>query len=126
MEEHVYNAILFTIITTLLITTGQVLWKIGLNSIGGLYIKEYSIFANFLRIISSLYFWLGIGIYIIATGFFMYLLSKYELSLIIPIGSIAFIFSLIAGIIFFQEEVNIYRWLGVIVIIIGVFLISKS
>ena len=120
------KVIVFTVITSILITGGQVLWKIGLHNINGFYLKEYNLFENIYRIIKSGYILTGFAVYVLATGFFMYLLSKHELSLIIPIMSISFIFALIAGIIFFHEEVNTYRWFGVVVIILGVYLITKS
>jgi uncharacterized membrane protein len=120
------NAIIFTIITTLLITLGQVFWKLGLNSLGGLFIEDLSLFDNILRLITSIYIILGFIIYAIATIFFMYLLSKYDISLIIPLSSISFVFSLFAGSIFFNEDINIFKIIGVAVIIGGVIILSKS
>jgi len=120
------SLILKTIVMTILLTIGQVSWKLGLSRMGGFYVKELNMAGNLMRYIGSGYIWAGLMAYISATIIFMYLLSKYELSLVMPISSISFVFSMLAGIYFFQETVNIYRWAGVAAIIFGVFLISKS
>lgn len=120
------KAIVLTVITSVLITAGQVLWKIGLHNIGGLYVKDKNILDNSLRLISSWHIMTGFVMYGLATGTFMYLLSKYRISLVIPLLSVSFIFSLFAGIAIFREKVNIYNWIGAVVIIIGVYLITRN
>ena len=117
---------MLTIITSLLVTVGQILWKLGLQDFNKYLSQDNLSFKNVFIILRSGYILSGFIIYLTATGFFMYLLFKYEISMIIPLSSISFIFSLIAGVIIFNEDVNIYRWLGVIVIILGVYLIAKS
>jgi hypothetical protein len=37
--------VILSTFTTLLITSGQVLWKLGLNRIGGFYLGEYGLLA---------------------------------------------------------------------------------
>lgn len=120
------KVVLLSFFTTFLITTGQVLWKIGLQKIGGFYLPEKNLIENFFRIIFNGWIFSGFVVYAIATGFFMWLLSKYEISLIIPISSISFIFSLIAGYLLFNEQISILRLAGVLLIIAGVFLVIKN
>nr|NQU93156.1 EamA family transporter [Bacteroidota bacterium] len=120
------KVVLLSFFTTLLITSGQVLWKIGLQKIGGFYLPEKNILENFLRIILDGWIFSGFVVYAIATGFFMYLLSKYAISLIIPISSVSFIFSLIAGTLIFHEQVNVLRFVGVFMIMLGVFFVIKN
>lgn len=112
--------------TTLLVTSGQVLWKIGLQRIGGFYLPDKSIIENFFRIILNGWIFSGFVVYAIATGFFMWLLSKYEISLVIPISSVAFIYSLIAGYFVFNEQITLLRLAGVLLIVGGVFMVVKN
>jgi len=119
-------AILLTVLTTVLIALAQVLWKIGLDKIGGFYLPESSIFENIVRVAFSVYIISGILLYVIATVIFLFLLNKYPISLIVPLSSISFIFTMIAGIVIFKEQVNYINWIGAIVILIGVFLITKK
>ncbi len=117
-------AIFLTVFTTILIASAQVLWKIGLEKIGGFYLPTQNIFANFFRIAISFYIILGLFLYVIATIVFLFLINKYPISLIVPLSSISFIFTMIAGIIVFKEQVNLTNWAGAIVILIGVYLIT--
>ena len=54
------------------------------------------------------------------------LLKKIAFSILYPMISLSYIFGMLAAIIIFKEQVPLIRWLGVILIISGVFLISKS
>lgn len=118
--------IILSTFTTLLITSGQVLWKLGLNRIGGFYLGEYGLVGNLYRILTSPFVIAGFAVYIIATGFFMYLLSRYDISLVIPISSVSFIFSLIAGAYIFHEQISLTRITGVFVIIAGILMVLKN
>lgn len=120
------KVVLLSFFTTLLITSGQVLWKIGLHKIGGFYIPEKNLIDNFFRIMLNGWIFSGFVVYAIATGFFMWLLSKYEISLIIPISSISFIFSLIAGTLIFNEHINAIRFIGVFFIMLGVYFVIRN
>ena len=121
-----FKVVLLSVFTTLLITTGQVLWKIGLQKIGGFYIAEKSIVENFFRIVFNGWIFSGFVVYAIARGFFMWLLSKFEISLVIPISSVAFIYSLLAGYWIFNETISPLRIVGVICIMFGVFLVVRN
>jgi len=120
------KVVLLSFFTTLLITSGQVLWKIGLHQIGGLYLPEKGILDNIFRIILNGWIFSGFVVYAVATVFFMWLLSKYEISLVIPISSVSFIFSLIAGTLIFHEQIHALRFIGVILIMLGVFFVIKN
>jgi drug/metabolite transporter (DMT)-like permease len=119
-------AFLYAAIGSLLITLGQVLWKIAIDKNGGLINCNYTIAQNILNIFGSPYMLLGLLIYALATLFWMYLLGKYEYSYIYPMFSLTYVFSFVFAIFLFDENINLQKWLGVIVIIIGIFIISKS
>ena len=53
-------------------------------------------------------------------------MSKASLSFIYPFISLSFVFVLLFSTILFKEEVSILRWIGVLVICLGVFLVSRS
>jgi drug/metabolite transporter (DMT)-like permease len=120
------KTVLLAISTTLLITSGQVLWKIGIQKAGGFYLPEQSIIGNLFRILFNGWVFSGFVVYAIATGFFMWLISKFDISLIIPITSVAFIYSLLAGYFIFGEQISLYRVFGVLLIIAGVFFVVKN
>jgi multidrug transporter EmrE-like cation transporter len=121
-----FKLILLSFFTTLLTISGQVLWKIGLLRIGGFYRDEYGVIGNAMRIIGNPQVIAGFFLYVVATGFFMFLISKYDMSLVIPLGSVSFVFSLIAGACIFHEHVTMFRIAGVFVIIAGIFMVLKN
>jgi len=120
------RAIIFTFLFSVITSIGQVLWKIGLNNVGGFYVKEMNVFQNVWRILWSWHIILGFVAFMVATGIWFYLLSNYKISVIIPISSVSFIFSMIAGKYFFYEHISLYNWFGVVLIIIGVVFIANQ
>ena len=124
INHKMFKVIFYTILTSILITGGQVFWKIGISRAGGFYLTDQTWIANIFRIILNSYVLLGFFIYAIATVFFMYLLANYKVSFIIPLSSISYIFALIAGRLIFDEFISISNIVGVFIIIIGVAVIS--
>jgi drug/metabolite transporter (DMT)-like permease len=120
------KTVLLAVSTTLLITSGQVLWKIGIQKAGGFYLPEQSIVGNVFRILFNGWVFSGFVVYALATGFFMWLISKFDISLIIPITSVAFIYSLLAGYFIFGEQISLFRVFGVLLIVAGVFFVVKN
>ncbi|MBE0637407.1 MAG: EamA family transporter [Bacteroidales bacterium] len=120
------KVVVLSVLTTLLITSGQVLWKVGIQKAGGFYLPEQSIFENVFRILLNGWVFSGFVVYALATGFFMWLISKFDISLIIPITSVAFIYSLLAGYFIFHEQISLVRVFGVLLIIAGVFFVVKN
>ena len=120
------KTVLLAISTTLLITSGQVLWKIGIQKAGGFYLPEQSIIGNVFRILFNGWVFSGFVVYALATGFFLRLISKFDISLIIPITSVAFIYSLLAGYFIFGEQISLFRVFGVLLIVAGVLFVVKN
>jgi drug/metabolite transporter (DMT)-like permease len=120
------KTVVLSIFTTFLITSGQVCWKLGFSKVGGFYLSDQSIPANLFRVLTNPFILTGFAVYIVATAFFMFLLSKFDISLVIPLSSVSFIFSLIAGAVIFHEEMSLTRVLGVVVIIVGILLVVKK
>ena len=69
------SAFFYTIITTLLITIGQVLWKLGIEKSGGFYVSDQTWIENIFRILFNYHVLIGFILYALATVFFMYLLA---------------------------------------------------
>lgn len=115
---NIMNAVLF-IMNVLLLVVGQTIWKIGAEKI------EISGFKSIISIIFSPWIIGGGILYIIATAIWLYLLSKLPLSLIYPLQSIAYILALFVALIIFKEVIPITRWIGVAVILFGVYLVTK-
>jgi len=119
-------AVIYAAIGSLLITLGQVLWKIAINRNGGLVNNNYTIIQNISNIFGSPYMILGLIIYAIATLFWMYLLGKYQYSYIYPLFSMTYIFSFLFAAFLFGESIGATKIIGVGLIVIGIFSIARS
>ncbi len=112
-------------ICALLITVGQVFWKIALIKKNFSFSSDITI-KKVINLIFSPYMISGIVIYFFATIFWLYLLNKFEYSKIYPMLASAFIFALIFAHYIFKENIGWYKISGVLFIIIGIFLISRG
>ncbi|MBO4654087.1 MAG: EamA family transporter [Bacteroidales bacterium] len=54
-----------------------------------------------------------------------YLLKKHDFSLVYPLTSISYIFGVLMAAFFMGETVPITRWIGVVIVVIGVYFIIK-
>ena len=68
------------------------------------------------------------GMVLHATNFFLWaaVLSKVDLSVAFPTGSMSYIFVALLSVVFLGEHISAYRWGGIILIIIGIWFISRS
>lgn len=102
------------VINDLLDTTAQLLMKKGIHHLFN--------FANH----DSYLFWMGLAIYLFNFFLWMYILSKTDLSVALPLASAGYILIPIAAVFFLHELVRPMRWLGLVLIISGIYFVSKS
>jgi drug/metabolite transporter (DMT)-like permease len=68
----------------------------------------------------------GVCIFVSALVLWMYLLSQFDLSFLYPLSSLAFIITAFGGWIFLAETITLYRWIGIVLILLGVMCIAKT
>lgn len=61
-----------------------------------------------------------------ATLLWMYILKHFPLSVAYPLISISYVFGMIASILIFHETVSISKWIGVALIMGGVFFLLRQ
>lgn len=111
-------------ISILLAVAGQLLMKKGMMIFGTFPASQllYKIIPMFL----NPYVFVGFACFGMSSVFWLVVLSRLELSLVYPMVSVAYILVAIASWFLFKENVTLMRWLGIFVIVFGVFLISRS
>ena len=72
------------------------------------------------------YFSIAVLAYLASTIFYFYALSRTHLSWAYSIGGLSYIFTVLLAAFVLMEHVPLLRWLGVIVITIGVVIIGLS
>lgn len=60
-----------------------------------------------------------------ASLLWMYIIKHFPLSMAYPLISLSYIFGMLAAIYIFHENVNINKWIGVLLIMIGCIIVSK-
>lgn len=70
------------------------------------------------------YFYVAIFIFAIATIIWVVILSKERLSIVYPILSLAYVVAAILGSFFLNEKITALNFIGVLIIIAGVFLVT--
>lgn len=105
-------------INIVMLSTGQILFKLGLNKIGTITL------ANSWKAIFSPTIFLGLVLYVIATLIWFVVLTKMPLSVAYPAQSFAYVLGIIAALFIFNEPISLVKWIGAAVIMIGVFLIA--
>lgn len=68
----------------------------------------------------------AIACILLGSIFWLYAMSKYQLSFLYPFMSMNFLVITVGSQVFLNEKVSIYRYLAVGLIIIGLIIISKS
>ena len=117
------NIIIIILIGIIFASLGQVLWKIGMNSMGP--ITTYTP-STLITIFFNPYILSGLAMYGLGTIFWLIALSKKDLSFVYPFIALTFIIVLTLSNVILKEDIGIYRIIGTFVIILGLLLILKS
>ena len=69
--------------------------------------------------------WMWAGVSMMALAFFALLgaLSIYNVSFVVPVTALSYIAGAVGGIVFLHERVSLWRWVGVLLVAIGVTLV---
>jgi drug/metabolite transporter (DMT)-like permease len=116
-----FNGLLI-LLNTLILVSGQFLWKIGMTNRA----VSFDSLGAIIRVMLSPYIISGLFLYGMATVLWLFILTKVPLSVAYPIQSIAYIIAVFGAYFFFQEEITIWKVIGVILIMAGVSFIGIS
>lgn len=103
----------------LLMVTGQMIFKYGLQG------RTVESFPEIIKVMFSPIIILGLAIYAITAMLWLYILSRVPISFAYPIQALAFPLVLVLSMWFFGESISLTRWIGIAVIMIGVFFVTR-
>ena len=111
-------AILFAVVS-------QLLFKSGIGSIGQVTLTRNTLPAEIWKLATSPQIVVGMALY--SVGFLAWLgaMSRFGLSYVYPFTSMNYVLVLLFSWIVFNEPLSPIRWLGVAVIISGIFIASR-
>ncbi|MBS3097373.1 EamA/RhaT family transporter [Candidatus Woesearchaeota archaeon] len=107
-------AIFLILLTTLFTSLAQLSYKAGAATLS----------FNILEIITNPYLIIGLTLYGIGAVLMVIALKAGELSILYPIIATSYIWVSIFSVYLFGEIMNLYKWIGVIAIILGVVFIG--
>ena len=118
---NTFYLFLFMLVQQAMSVAGQLLLKMGMAA----ETEFVWTWANVGRLFLNLYLQSGLWLLIGANVFWLWLLNKYAFSLVYPLTSLGFVFSVVSGMIVFHEHVAPIHWVGVLLIMAGCFCIAR-
>lgn len=103
---------------------GQVLMRKAMLDVGE--VGSLPIAHTTILMVSNTFLWLALICYGVSVLVWMAVLSKVEVSYAFPLGSIGYVIVAVLGYTFLGEQVSLMRLLGIFIICIGVFVVSRS
>lgn len=103
---------------------GQYSMKFGMTKFGVVEFNK-NIFITLFKIFTLPHILLGLFFYGISAVFWIIALSKVELSVAYPMLSIGYILIILISYFFLKEPLGIYKIIGTLLIICGIYFVSK-
>lgn len=116
--------IILILISVLLNCAAQLCIRKGMLLVGE--VGMSGLVQNFGNMLMNLWLWAAMFCYAVSILMWMVVLSKVEVSFAYPFLSIGYVVAAVVGYYFFGESLTLTRIMGILVICIGVYLISRS
>ncbi len=111
--------------SVLAVVIGQVLIKKGLNLLGDIDFTS-GLVSAYVKMFLSPWVVGGLSLYIIGVVFWLYVLSKLDLSYAYPFLALTYVLIALSSSWFLNEHISAIRWIGIAIICIGIILIAKT
>jgi len=118
------DTLVLVLISVVLGAFGQVFMKMGLKDNPISLSQLFS--TKLLSTIFQKYVFIGVVLYLVAVLIWFVVLSTAELSFAYPLISLAYIITALLAVVFFKENVSLIRWAGILLILGGVFFVTRS
>lgn len=108
-------------------SAGGILLKIGVTNLGAIEINSVQQALLFIfKLLTNYQAFLGLSLYFASGLLWSYLLMKLDISFVQPILSLTYVVTPLLAIIILNEHVSALRWLGIIIIMLGVAVVARS
>ena len=113
MKTHLW-AIILVVVCTFFTSTAQIFYKFGARSLQ----------FDLMSLITNYYLIIGLALYAIGAVILIIALKGGELSVLYPLIATSYIWVSILSVYFLNEFMNIFKWIGVLIIFLGVSFVS--
>jgi len=108
-------------VQSLFLVSGQVFLKLAMMQMG-----KFSFTWKFFKVaVLNWQFAVCGACMLTASLIWFYILKHFEFSIAYPLISISYLIGMVAAIFVFHETIPYTRWIGVVLIMVGVFLVTK-
>lgn len=114
------------LLATMLGVAGQLLLKQGMSQMGALQLSLASAPSIMLRMATSPYVIGGLLVYASGTFFWLIVLNRVPLSYSYPFISLGIVLGLLSAWGLFHEHIPPMRWVGMLVICAGTFIVART
>ena len=118
--------LLLLVANDLLDTTAQLLMKKGLGMADLTSISSFLHHLIYFNNHNLFLFWIGLLIYLSNFFLWMSILSKIDLSVALPLACSSYILIPFTAAFILHESVRPVRWLGLVLIVLGIYFITRS
>jgi len=120
-----FYALLFT--SVIFNVTANILLKTGVTRSGGIAAETTRLFSSISSVILSPFIITGLALYGLSFLIWLRVLSFNDLSRAYPIfATIVFLFTTLGSIKFLNEDISLMRVVGILIMLIGIFIVSRS
>jgi len=127
MKEGLSLVLFLVLLTSVCDTINQLFLKSAINSLG------VSLSANIIKIIQFIFrltrlprVWIGFLFSVLSLCIWLIVLSQADLNFAFSVDSLHYVFIALVSQLILKEKVGFRRWLGTILIIIGIAVVSLS
>jgi len=113
------------VISALLTVAANLMLRAGVDKAGGFPAHLQSSFIAIIKLIAQPLFDLGVFLYALASLIWFHVISTEPLSVAYPLlVSLTFVFVTLGAIFIFHEALNMTKFVGIIIILIGIIILS--
>lgn len=116
----------YILLCVVLNTGAQVLLKIGTKALGEISFSWGALFPLSLRLAQNPAIMVGLVLYVLSVAVWLFVLSRVDVSYAYPLSSLGYILTAFVGSWYLGEVLTPARWIGIMVILGGVYLVSRS
>jgi uncharacterized membrane protein len=120
------KTLVMMLVMVLCANIGDTLLKRGMNQIGAVDLSRAGLAHAFGLTVTNATIWIAIVFLIGFTVSYMTVMSWADYSYVMPAGAFGYALLTLLAVVFLHESVSARRWIGVVLICIGVLLVSQT
>jgi len=124
MKQHIFLIIGLIAITDLSDTISQLILKSSINKIDWHVNSVKKALYLVWQLIKIPRVWLGFFLSGVSLLFWLFVLSRTDLSLAFSLDSMRYIMITLASVIFLKEKAGLIRWMGIVYVVFGIILVT--